>query len=298
MSGFGYFLSFLTALAIGLVARAALFTAPDVCTRRLKFACTSCGPTSFLLCCLYGRCGIWTRSGHRLCLLCRSWIWEAFRVCWVCMAGVRVSGFSAAQDCAAVSWHGVSVLKPPYDRLEQKPDVLTTWRPPIVRTAARNYNKASRGNAKREPLAGLKDERSKYHLDPSFSTCFRQGSEQADSVSSEDSVSCQHDNSLRKNICLAWTFASDLSDFALFCRAACPELRGSSTASAGSGSAWAAAALLPWQSLCFSEIRFGPISPGSMLDESCRQETCCLDDTKLFSRKGAVVSASSFIGWN
>lgn len=51
MSGFGYFLSFLTAFAIGLVARAAqLFTVPDVCTRRLKFPCTSLHPSCCVVC--------------------------------------------------------------------------------------------------------------------------------------------------------------------------------------------------------------------------------------------------------
>lgn len=148
-----------------------------------------------------------------------------------------VSGFSAARVCAAVSWHRARVLQPPHHRLEQKPDVLAKRRPPVVRTAARN-DKTSRGNGKQEHLSGFKDEMSKYRLYPSFSTCFRQGSEQADSVRSEDAVSCQHVNSLRqKKKSLAWTFASDLSDFALFRRAACPELHGSSIPCAGLGSA-------------------------------------------------------------
>lgn len=43
---------------------------------------------------------------------------------------------------------GHGVLQLPHHQLEQKPDVLTVWRPPIARTAARNDNKASRGNGK------------------------------------------------------------------------------------------------------------------------------------------------------
>lgn len=137
-----------------------------------------------------------------------------------------------------MSWHSTWVLQHGHQQLEQKPDVLTKWRPSIGRTAARNDNKASRGNGKRQHLSGFKDERSEYRLYPRFSTCCRQGSEQADSVSSEDTVSCQHVNSLRQKIIikkkyLTWTSTSNLSDFALFRRAACPEPHGSSTACAG-----------------------------------------------------------------
>lgn len=45
--------------------------------------------------------------------------------------------------CHVLAWG--MVLQPPH-RLEQKPDILTTRSPTMVRTAAGNENKASRGN--------------------------------------------------------------------------------------------------------------------------------------------------------
>lgn len=73
-----------SSVAVGLVAHAAqVFVAADARTSGLKRAWMSCHPTSFLLRCSDGKHGTWTRSGHRirLWLLCRSWMWEGFRVC-------------------------------------------------------------------------------------------------------------------------------------------------------------------------------------------------------------------------
>lgn len=64
--------------------------------------------------------------------------------------GLECVYLTSLQPKSVLSCQGTEhgVLQHPHHRLKQKPDVLTVWRPPIVRTAARNDNKAPRGNGK------------------------------------------------------------------------------------------------------------------------------------------------------
>lgn len=131
---FFFFFSFLfvaavAVFAVGLAVRVAqLFPAPEA-EGHLHVL------WSFLLCYLYVSPGTWMRFGQRICLLCRSWMWDAFRA--------ESVGLECVLCCHVLAWG--MVLQPPRG-LEQKPNVLTTGSPAMVRTAARNENKASRGN--------------------------------------------------------------------------------------------------------------------------------------------------------